>query len=114
MSPEIQAVVVGVVFFALGIAAVKLLDWYTKRGAAAEAKRIVDQAAQNAATKVREAEIEIKERALQQKEEGEKELAKTREELRERERVVDKRPVTARGLVGTLLAIAGVAVLVSG
>jgi len=30
------------------------------------------------------------------------------------ERVVDKRPVTARGLVGTLLAIAGVAVLVNG
>jgi len=30
------------------------------------------------------------------------------------DRVVDKRPVTARGLVGTLLAIAGVAVLVNG
>jgi drug/metabolite transporter (DMT)-like permease len=30
------------------------------------------------------------------------------------ERVVDGRPVTARGLVGTLLAIAGVAVLVNG
>lgn len=30
------------------------------------------------------------------------------------ERVVDKRPVTARGLVGTLMAIAGVAVLVTG
>jgi len=39
----------------------------------------------------REAEIEIKERALQEKAEGEKHLGKFRDELRERERVVDKR-----------------------
>lgn len=81
----------GAVSFVIGIAAVKLLDWYTKRGATTEAQRIVEQAEQNAATKVREAELEIKERALREKAEGEKELGKSRDELRERERVVDKR-----------------------
>jgi ribonuclease Y len=75
----------------LGVAAVKLLDWYTKRGATIEAKRIVDQAQQNASTKIREAELEIKEKALREKAAAEQELGKIRDELRERERVVDKR-----------------------
>ncbi|MBC8350950.1 MAG: ribonuclease Y [Planctomycetes bacterium] len=91
MTPEIKLAITGVVSFVLGIAAVKLLDWYTKRGATTEAKRIVDQAEQDAATKVREAELEIKERALREKAAGEQELAKSREELRDRERLVDKR-----------------------
>ncbi len=39
----------------------------------------------------REAELEIKELAIQQKAEGEKELRKLREELHERERILDKR-----------------------
>lgn len=89
MSP--QTAIAAVVAFVLGVAAVKLLDWYTKRGATIEAKRIVDQAQQNASTKIREAELEIKEKALREKAAAEQELGKIRDELRERERVVDKR-----------------------
>lgn len=94
MSPQVQIAVASVIFFLLGIGAVKLLDWYTKRGALLDAKRIVEQAEQTAATKVREADLEIKERALREKAEGEKELAKIRDELRDRERIVDKRQET--------------------
>ena len=78
MTPQVQLAIAGVVSFILGIAAVKLLDWYTKRGATQDAKRIVEQAEQAATTKVREADLEIKERALREKAEGEKELAKLR------------------------------------
>ena len=70
--PNTELIIVGVVAFIVGIAFVKLLDWYTKRGAALEAKRILEGAEQQAGTKVREAEIEIKERALQQKADVEK------------------------------------------
>ena len=86
-----EAIIAGVVAFIVGVLAVKLLDWYTKRGAALDAKRIIENAEQQASTKVREAEIELKERSLQHKAEVEQELGKTREELRERERSLDKR-----------------------
>jgi ribonuclease Y len=87
----VKQIALAVVSFVIGVAAVKLLDWYTKRGATNEAKRIVEQAERNAGTKIREAELEIKERALREKADGEKELGKFRDELRERERIVDKR-----------------------
>jgi ribonuclease Y len=91
---SIETIVTGVVSFLVGIAAVKFLDWYTKRGASIEAKRIIDQAEQQAKTKVREAELELKERTLREKAEVEKDLHAAREDLRERERLLDKRQET--------------------
>ena len=70
---------------------VKLVDRLRKKDAQTEAQRIVAQAQQEAATKVKEASLEIKELALRQKTESERELSRLREEIRERERILDKR-----------------------
>ena len=69
----------------------KLLDYLRRRDADSEARRIVDQAKQDLANRRREFELELKELEIQRKAEGEKEAAKLREELHERERGLDKR-----------------------
>ncbi|MBP86099.1 MAG: ribonuclease Y [Planctomycetaceae bacterium] len=92
--PGTETIIAGVASFVGGIASLKALDWYTKRGASLEAKRIIEQAEQQAKTKTREAELELKEHSLREKAETEKELNKTRDELRERERLLDKRQET--------------------
>jgi ribonuclease Y len=79
---------------ALTVAAIKLSQLFRKREAESEAERIVSQAELQATTKIREADLEIKERALQQKSEADKEFSITRDELRERERELDKRDET--------------------
>ncbi|MCX7428708.1 MAG: ribonuclease Y [Planctomycetia bacterium] len=79
------------VAFAMTVVAVKLLDHLRRKDAESEAKQIIDHAMQEAKSRQREAELEIKEMAIQQKAEGEKELRKLRQELHERERILDKR-----------------------
>ncbi len=69
----------------------KLLDRLRRRDAESEARQIIRQAEQDIDNRRREAELEIKEVAIQQKAEGEKELRKLREELHDRERSLDKR-----------------------
>jgi ribonuclease Y len=71
--------------------AVKLLDHLRRRDAESEAREITRKAEQDVENRRREAELEIKELAILQKAEGEKELRKLRKELHERERIVDKR-----------------------
>jgi len=73
---------------------IKVLDRLRKKDAETEAKRITDQAEKDAANKIREADLEIKERLLREKTAAENELAKSRDELRERERLLDKRQET--------------------
>lgn len=87
----LQITIAGVIAFALGVAAVKLLDWYTRQGARQEANRIREQAEQAAASRVREAELQHKEQMLRERSEAEKDLARLREEQRERDRMLDKR-----------------------
>jgi len=65
-----------------------------RKGAQSEAERILAQANQDAANRLKSAELEIKEKAIQQKAETEKELGKLRDELRERERGLDRREET--------------------
>lgn len=91
MPPGLIYTLVAIVALAAGVALVKLLDWYTRRGAKQEAEGILERAQQDAVAKVREADLEIKEAALREKTATEKELGKVREEMRERERVLDKR-----------------------
>ena len=85
------ATIAAVVAFAIGVLAVKILDRLRKQDAQSEAKRILERAQQDANSKVREADLEIKERALREKADIERDLNKGRDELRDRERVLDKR-----------------------
>jgi ribonuclease Y len=70
---------------------VKFLDRLRKVDAENAARQIIERAEQEAAGKRKEAELAIKERELAQKAETEKELARARDELRDRERTLDKR-----------------------
>ena len=69
----------------------RLLDRLRRKDAESEAQEIVRTARQDVANRRREAELEIKELALQQQAESEKELRRLRGELHERERLLDKR-----------------------
>jgi ribonuclease Y len=71
--------------------AVKFLDRLRKKDAESEAQTILERANHEANNRRREAELEIKERALQQKAKNEEALGRVRDELRERERLLDKR-----------------------
>jgi ribonuclease Y len=88
-------VIVG--FIAAGVAAlltfgvVKFLDRLRKVDAENQAKEILDRATRDATAKVKETELAIKERELASKAETDKQLNKSRDELRERERTLEKR-----------------------
>jgi len=77
-----------------GFVVVKFLDRLRKKDAESEAKTILENADRDAQNRLREAELEAKERALAEKTTVEEELAKVRDELRDRERLLDKRQET--------------------
>lgn len=70
---------------------IKFLDRLRKVDAENQAKEILDRANRDAAAKLKEAELAIKEKELASKTESDKQLNKSREEIRERERAVEKR-----------------------
>lgn len=74
----------------LGMGVVKLLDYLGKRDANREASQIVERAEQDAKTIRKEATIEAKELALQEKDRLERENNEIRNQLHERERQLDK------------------------
>ena len=84
-------VITALIAAALTFTVVKFLDRLRKKDAESEARTILERADREATNRRREAELEIKERALQQKTKTEEELGKLRDELRERERLLDKR-----------------------
>ena len=90
MNP-VHIIVTAVVSAVLAAVLVKMLDRLRKKDAESEAKQMVENANREIENRKREAELEIKESALAQKAEGERELTKIRDELHERERAVDKR-----------------------
>ncbi len=69
----------------------KLLDRLRRKDVESEAREILARAERESTNRRKEAELEIKEMAIQQKAEGEHELGKLRQELHERERLLDKR-----------------------
>ncbi|OHB69008.1 MAG: ribonuclease Y [Planctomycetes bacterium RBG_13_63_9] len=85
------AIVLVVCAFVSAFLLVKLLDRLRRRDAESEAREIIREARQEVANRRREAELEIKELAIQQQAESEKELRRLRGELHERERLLDKR-----------------------
>ncbi len=81
---------------------IKLFDRLRRRDAETEAREIVARADRESANRRKEAELEIKEMAIQQKAEGERELTKLRQDLHERERSLDKRQDTVEQQVDQL------------
>lgn len=75
----------------LTFAVIKFLDRLRKMDAENQAKEILDRAQREAAAKVKETELAIKEKELTAKTESDKVLNKAREELREREKAIEKR-----------------------
>ena len=80
-----------VILVLLTFVGTKLIDRLRRKDAETEAREIVSRADRESANRRKEAELEIKELAIQQKAEGEREMAKLRQELHERERLLDKR-----------------------
>ncbi len=75
----------------LAVFLVKFLDKLYERDIETKKAKILEVAQRDAENVRREAELEIKERAMQARAEGERELARLREEMHERERALDKR-----------------------
>jgi ribonuclease Y len=75
----------------LTVVLIKLLDRLRLKDAESKAAAILADTEQKRSSRLREAELEIKEKSLQEKTAVEKELAKTRHEMHERERSLDKR-----------------------
>ncbi len=90
----VVVLVVGVVCALLAAVGVKMVDRLRRRDAESQAREILERANRDSANRIKEAELEIKERAISLKAEGEKELAKFRQEMHERERQLDKRQDT--------------------
>lgn len=80
-----------IIAFFLAFVVLRLLDRLKRRDAETEARDIIERANADAANMRKEAELEIKERAIQHKEAADKELNKVRDELRDREKSLDKR-----------------------
>jgi ribonuclease Y len=90
----VQAIIYVVVFGVaaiLGMVVVKFLDKLRRKDAETEARNLLEKATQEADTTKREAQLAIKEETLRQKGDAEREISKQRDEIRERERLLDKR-----------------------
>lgn len=91
MQPVITVVITALISATLSIILVKFIDRLRRRDAETEAGNIIEQAERNAENHLKEAELTAKESALHQKAETEAELGKIRDEMRDRERSLDKR-----------------------
>lgn len=91
------AIAVGVAAF-LTFVVIKALDRLRNVDAERQAKEILGKAEREAATHLKETELRAKEQALTHKTEVEGQLNKVRDELRERERALDKRNETLQQL----------------
>ena len=84
-------ILAGAVSAGLTVYLLRNLDRRKKRDAESEAKRILERAEHDAANRVREADLEIKERMIRERSEAEREIARVQDGLRERGRLIDKR-----------------------
>jgi ribonuclease Y len=94
VSPETTVVAVIVAAFlasAMTFGFIKLLGHLRRRDAESDAREIIRRAEQEMENRRRVVELEIKEQAIQQKAEGERDLRVLREEMHERQRQLDKR-----------------------
>ena len=89
--PSMEMVLVAVIAAAIAIGVVKFIDHLRQSDAKRRAAEIMTQAERDITARQREAELEIKEKTIQARSEAEAEFSKTREELHERERVLQRR-----------------------
>ena len=94
MSTPVSVAIGSVIGFILAVVLLKAIDYLRLKDADRQAKEIIQQGQREIDSRRREAELEIKEAAIQQRADGERELAKVRDELHERQRIVDKREDT--------------------
>lgn len=84
-------IVVGVVALIVGAVIIKVIDRLRMKDATTESKRIVDQARSDASNLQKQAELEAKEKQLVAQQSIDRELAAQREEIRKREKMLDRR-----------------------
>jgi ribonucrease Y len=89
-SDAVNIVIAASVAGVMGMALVKLLDYLRKRDADKEAAQIIERAEIEAATRRKEAAVEAREMALQEKARLESENEEVRRDLHDRERKLDK------------------------
>ncbi len=105
MTPE-QVTIVAIAIIiaaALGALSVKFIDRLQGKDAEAEAKATVERAERDVANRKKEAELEIKEELFRQKSAFESEMAQIRDDMRERERALDRRQESAEKKAELLL-----------
>jgi ribonuclease Y len=84
-------IILVVATFAAAVLLLKGYEYLRQKDAETRARETVEKAEREIEARRREAELEIKEAAIQQRADGEKELSVIRQELHERERLLDKR-----------------------
>jgi ribonuclease Y len=89
--PAVIGAIAAAVAAILTFVVIKFLDRLRKMDAENQAKEILDRAQRDATSKIKETELAIKERELASKTESDKALNKSREELRDREKTIEKR-----------------------
>lgn len=90
-TSSLVPIIVGIVALIVGAVVMKVLDSARGRDAKSRAQGIMDKAKADAENVLRSAQLEAKEKALQQKQQHEGELAKAREQLRARELSLDRK-----------------------
>ncbi len=90
-TTELAVIVAVVLASAMTFGVTKLLGHLRRRDAESDAREIIRRAEQETENRRRVVELEIKEQAIQQKAEGERDLRVLREEMHERQRQLDKR-----------------------
>ncbi len=93
-TSSIIPLIVGIVALIIGAVVMKLLDTARGRDAKTRAQALMDKAKTDAENILRSAQLEAKEKALQQKQQHESELAKAREQIRARELSLDRKEET--------------------
>lgn len=87
-------IVAGIFGLVFGAGAILLVNFLRSRDLKAQAQTIIDQAKSEAANIVRTSQLEVKESALQQKQQFENEANKLREQVRKKEAALDRRDET--------------------
>jgi ribonuclease Y len=91
MEPGWVAVISAALAAVLTLVLVKGLDYLRGTDADKKARELIARAERDIETRRKEAELELKEIGIQIRADGEKDLAKIRQELHERDRLLDKR-----------------------
>jgi ribonuclease Y len=89
--PGVAPVIAAVLSIIVTYFAIRRFDAIRQADAEVKAKEILRRAEMDAENTIRDAELRVKEKVIQQKEENEKEIRQIRQEHHDRERLLDKR-----------------------